>query len=155
MSDARDRSDDVVPPLVVARDHSSAELAARERDEQELTSLSRAHALERRQECWRRQRLNSLPTYGCLAVVYLHQENRGGSQNRGQKCAYLGMCPRTGAYKLLVLDTKKVITSCLVSFDETTAPQFMIVTINCHYSLVHFHIYPYIHTWMQCTHQHM
>jgi hypothetical protein len=70
----------------------------------------------------RPERLNFLRTYGCLAIAYVHKERRDGSVRRGVRCAYLGMCPKTRAYKLLVLSTGKIITSVHVTFDETELP---------------------------------
>jgi hypothetical protein len=70
----------------------------------------------------RAQRLKILYSYGCLVIAWLHKDQRNGGQIRGMRCVNLGFDMKTWAFKLLVIETRKIITTPHVSIYEVEFP---------------------------------
>jgi len=56
--------------------------------------------------------------FGCVAYTIVPDEKRGKLDAKGTKCLFLGYCEETGTYRLMYLQTKKIIKSRDVVFME-------------------------------------
>lgn len=60
--------------------------------------------------------ISHMKIYGCIAYTKILDSMRSKLEAKGTRCIFLGYCKGTKAYRLLCLDTKKIIKSCNVEF---------------------------------------
>lgn len=59
--------------------------------------------------------------FGCFACAKVLDSMREKLKEKDTRCLFLGYCKDTKAFRLMYLDTKKVIKSCDVDFLEHTS----------------------------------
>ncbi|KAI4357505.1 hypothetical protein L6164_001448 [Bauhinia variegata] len=72
------------------------------------------------EEAWsgRRPSIRHLRVFGCIAFAYIPDQLRKKLDDKGEKCIFIGYSTNSKAYKLYNLQTKKVIISRDVTFNE-------------------------------------
>ena len=72
------------------------------------------------QEAWsgRKPCISHMRVFGCVAYAKVPDAKRGKLDAKGTKCLFLGYCEGTKAYRLMCLETKKIIRSRNVVFVE-------------------------------------
>ena len=72
------------------------------------------------EEAWsgRRPSIRHLRVFGCIAYAHVPDQIRKKLDDKGERCIFIGYCSNSKAYKLYNLETKKVIISRDVTFDE-------------------------------------
>lgn len=72
------------------------------------------------EEAWTGKKpcLSHMRIFGCIAYAKVPDSMRGKLDAKGTRCAFLGYCEGTKAYRLMCLDTKKIIKSRDVEFLE-------------------------------------
>jgi hypothetical protein len=72
------------------------------------------------EEAWsgRRPSIRHLRVFGCIAYVHVPDQIRKKLDDKGEKCIFIGYSSNSKAYKLYNPETKKVIISRDVTFDE-------------------------------------
>ncbi len=78
-----------------------------------LDSITPEEAWSGRMPCIAHMRV-----FGCVAYAMVPDEKRGKLDSKGTKCLFLGYCEGTKAYRLMCLQTKKIIKSRDVVFME-------------------------------------
>ncbi len=72
-------------------------------------------ALESRtpQEAWtsRKPDVSHLRVFGCKAFVHIPYEKRRKLESESKPCVFLGYCEGTKAYRLMCVETKRIIKS--------------------------------------------
>lgn len=73
-----------------------------------------------RQEAWnaRKSYILHIRIFGCITYVKISNYMRSKLDTKGTKCIFLEYCKGTNAYRLMYLNTKKIIKSCDVEFLE-------------------------------------
>ena len=56
--------------------------------------------------------------FGCIAYTKIPNASRTKLEPKSVKCLFLGYCEGTKAYRLINLDSKKIIRCCDVTFCE-------------------------------------
>ena len=72
------------------------------------------------QEAWRGRKpcITHMRVFGCIAYAKVPDSKRGKLDAKGTKCLFLGYCEGTKAYRLMCVETRKIIRSRDVVFDE-------------------------------------
>ena len=72
------------------------------------------------QEAWsgRKPCIAHMRVFGCIAYAMVPDAKRGKLDAKGTKCLFLGYCEGTKAYRLMCVETKKIIKSRDVVFVE-------------------------------------
>uniref|UniRef100_A0A803PAK3 CCHC-type domain-containing protein n=1 Tax=Cannabis sativa TaxID=3483 RepID=A0A803PAK3_CANSA len=72
------------------------------------------------EEAWsgRRPAVDHFSIFGCVAYAHIPDEKREKLDDKGEKCIFLGVSDQSKAYKLYNPNTKKIIISRDVIFDE-------------------------------------
>ncbi|CAJ2639943.1 unnamed protein product [Trifolium pratense] len=72
------------------------------------------------EEAWsgRRPSIRHLRVFGCIAYAHVPDQLRKKLDDKGERCIFFGYSPNSKAYKLYNPETKKVIISRDVTFDE-------------------------------------
>ena len=72
------------------------------------------------QEAWsgRKPCIAHMRVFGCIAYAKVPDAKRGKLDAKGTKCLFLGYCEGTKAYRLMCIETRKIIRSRDVVFDE-------------------------------------
>ena len=72
------------------------------------------------EEAWSGKKpcISHLRVFGCIAYAMVGDEKRGKLDAKGTKCLFLGYCVGTKAYRLMDVETKKIIKSRDVVFIE-------------------------------------
>jgi hypothetical protein len=72
------------------------------------------------EEAWsgKKPSVAHMRVFGCLAYAMVPDEKRGKLDVKGTKCLFLGYCEGTKAYRLMCLQTKKIIKCRDVEFLE-------------------------------------
>lgn len=68
--------------------------------------------------CGRRPNISYFKIFGCIAYTHILNEKRKKLDDKGEKYVFLGVSDCLKAYKLYNPNTKKIIISCDVIFDE-------------------------------------
>ncbi len=65
------------------------------------------------QETWtgRKPNVSHLRVFGCKAFMHIPDEKRSKLESKSMPCAFLGYCEGTKAYRLMCVETKKIIKS--------------------------------------------
>ncbi len=74
------------------------------------------------QEAWTGTKpdVSHLRVFGCKAFAHIPDEKRSKLESKSRPCVFLGYCEGTKAYRLMCLETKKIIKSRDVVFLEGT-----------------------------------
>jgi transposase InsO family protein len=72
------------------------------------------------QEAWsgRKPCISHMRVFGCIAYAKVPDAKRGKLDAKGTKCLFLGYCEGTKAYRLMCVESRKIIRSRDVVFDE-------------------------------------
>jgi hypothetical protein len=72
------------------------------------------------EEAWsgRKPCISHMRVFGCIAYAMVPDENRGKLDAKGTKCLFLGYCEGTKAYRLMCVQSKKIIKCRDVEFME-------------------------------------
>ena len=62
--------------------------------------------------------IDHLKVFGCVAYAHILDQKRTKLDDKGEKCIFLGVSEQLKAYKLYNPNTKKIIISHDVAFDE-------------------------------------
>jgi hypothetical protein len=62
--------------------------------------------------------ISHMRIFGCIAYAKVPDSRRGKLEAKGTRCIFLGYCEGTKAYRLMCLDTQKIIKSRDVEFLE-------------------------------------
>ena len=62
-------------------------------------------------------------TFRCIAFAKVPDSQRTKLEPKGTKCLFLGYCEGTKAYRLMSVETKKILRSRNVTFVEDSTPQ--------------------------------
>jgi len=81
---------------------------------------SRALASITPEEAWsgRKPSISHMHVFGCIAYAMVPDEKRGKLDAKGTKCLFLGYCEGTKAYRLMCVQSKKIIKCRDVDFME-------------------------------------
>ncbi len=81
---------------------------------------SRALASITPEEAWsgRKPCISHMRVFGCIAYAMVPDEKRGKLDAKGTKCLFLGYCEGTKAYRLMCVQSKKIIKCRDVEFME-------------------------------------
>ncbi len=74
------------------------------------------------QEAWtgRKSDVSHLRVFGCKAFAHIPNEKRSKLESKSMPCVFLGYCEGTKAYRLMCVETKRIIKSRDVVFLEGT-----------------------------------
>ncbi len=74
------------------------------------------------QETWTRTKLNvsHLRVFGCKTYAHILDEKKSKLESKSIPCVFLGYCEGTKAYRLMCVETKRIIKSRNVVFLEGT-----------------------------------
>jgi len=74
------------------------------------------------QEAWtdRKPNVSHLRIFGCKAFAHIPDEKRSKLESKSMPCVFLGYCERTKAYRLMCVETKRIIKSRVVVFLKGT-----------------------------------
>jgi hypothetical protein len=74
------------------------------------------------QEAWTGTKpdVSHLRVFGCKTFSHIPDEKRSKLESKSIPCVFLGYCERTKAYRLMCLETKRIIKSRDVVFLEGT-----------------------------------
>jgi hypothetical protein len=74
------------------------------------------------QETWTGRKLDvfHLRVFGCKTFAHIPDENRSKLESKSMPCVFLGYCEGTKAYRLMCVETKRIIKSRDVVFLEGT-----------------------------------
>jgi len=74
------------------------------------------------EELWMKQKISiaHLRVFGCTAYAHIPKEKRTKLEKKATKCMFLGYCEDSKAYRLLNLETRQIMKSRDVIFDEQT-----------------------------------
>jgi hypothetical protein len=74
------------------------------------------------QEAWigRKPNVSHLRVFGCKAFAHIPDEKRNKLESKSMPCVFLGYCEGTKAYRLMCVETKRIIKSRDVVFLEGT-----------------------------------
>jgi hypothetical protein len=74
------------------------------------------------QEAWisRKPNVSHLRVFGCKAFAHIPDEKRSKLESKSMPCVFLGYCEGTKAYRLMCVETKRIIKSRDVVFLEGT-----------------------------------
>lgn len=74
------------------------------------------------QEAWsgRKPSIVHMRVFGCIAYAMVPNTKRGKLDPKGTKSLFIGYCKGTRSYRLMCIETKKIIRSCDVIFVEDT-----------------------------------
>ncbi|XP_015158466.1 uncharacterized protein [Solanum tuberosum] len=72
------------------------------------------------EEAWSGQRpaVDHFRIFGCIAYAHIPDQKRKKLDDKGEKCIFLGVSDQSKAYKLYNPNTKKILVSRDVVFDE-------------------------------------
>ena len=62
-------------------------------------------------------------TFGCIAFAKVLNSQGTKLEAKATKCLFFGYCEGTKAYRLMLVETKKILRSRDVTFDEDSTPQ--------------------------------
>jgi len=79
----------------------------------ELASITPEEAWSGRKPC-----ISHMRVFGCIAYAMVPDEKRGKLDAKGTKCLFLGYCEGTKAYRLMCVQSKKIIKCRDVEFME-------------------------------------
>jgi hypothetical protein len=89
-----------------------------------IKNQSPTKALESKtpQEAWtgRKPDVSHLRVFGCKAFAHIPDEKRRKLESKSMPCVFLGYCERTKTYRLMCVETKRIIKSRDVVFLEGT-----------------------------------
>jgi len=73
-------------------------------------------------EAWfkRKPKVDHFKVFGCIAYSHIPKENREKLDGKGEKCIFIGYSDESKGYRLYNPDTKKVVISRDVIFDEAS-----------------------------------
>lgn len=63
-------------------------------------------------------RVEHLKVFGCIAYAHIPKENRNKLDGKGEKCIFIGYSDESKGYRLYQPESKKLIISRDVIFDE-------------------------------------
>jgi hypothetical protein len=74
------------------------------------------------QEAWtgRKPDVSHLRVFGCKAFAHIPDEKKSKSKSKSMPCVFLGYCERSKAYRLICVETKRIIKSRDVVFLKGT-----------------------------------
>lgn len=72
------------------------------------------------EEAWSRKQpvVDHFKIFGCIAYAHIPDQKRKKLDDKGEKCIFLGVSDQSKAYKLYNTNTKKIVISRDVIFDE-------------------------------------
>lgn len=72
------------------------------------------------EEAWSEKKpvVNHFRIFGCIAYAHVPDQRRTKLEDKRVKCIFLGVSDQSKGYKLYNPNTKKIIISCDVIFDE-------------------------------------
>ena len=77
-----------------------------------------------REQAWSRRqpRVDDIHTFKCIAFAKVPHSQRTKLEAKATKCLFLGYCEGTKAYRLMSVETKKILRSRDVTFVEDSTP---------------------------------